>query len=95
MVISWTKGLFEREAPYCNIMDTGGSVTVSKFLRYSHLLLIRCKGEPPNPLERIVEHIEERKQDYGKFIQVNTSNKSPQEVVQKLMALFNKNVQQK
>ncbi|SLM31840.1 Shikimate kinase [Desulfamplus magnetovallimortis] len=44
--------------------------------------------ETQNPLERILELMEQRKKGYGQFHQIVTSNKSPEEVTQTITDLL-------
>jgi len=47
--------------------------------------------ESPNPMERIVELMQERKAGYGRFTQLITSGKSPAEVAGELLKIFHGN----
>jgi shikimate kinase len=44
--------------------------------------------EAPNPLQRIVELLQQREEDYARFPQMVTSGKSPDEVTQNLLGIF-------
>lgn len=47
--------------------------------------------EAPNPMGRIVELMKQRKEDYGRFPQIVTSEKSPDEVTRYLVGIFQAN----
>ncbi|MGD8765520.1 MAG: 3-dehydroquinate synthase [Desulfobacteraceae bacterium] len=47
--------------------------------------------EVPNPMQRIVELLQQREEDYGRFPQMVTSEKSPDEVTQNLIGIFQAN----
>ena len=49
----------------------------------------------PNPMERIVELMQQRKQDYGQFPQMVTSEKTPDAVTKNLVGLFQANPDQR
>jgi len=42
----------------------------------------------PNPKKRIVELMQERKEGYGQFLQIITSQKTPEEIAQKIITIF-------
>lgn len=42
----------------------------------------------PEPEKRILRLLEERKEGYGKFVQINTTGKSPETVCKEIMKLF-------
>ncbi len=43
--------------------------------------------DTPDPLGRIIELIQQREKSYSQFTQVNTSDKSPQEITQDLIRI--------
>jgi shikimate kinase len=47
--------------------------------------------EAPNPMQRIVELMRQRKSDYRRFPQMMTSEKTPEEVTRNLIAIFQAN----
>jgi 3-dehydroquinate synthase len=47
--------------------------------------------EVPNPMQRIVGLMQQREQDYGRFSQMVTSEKTPDEVTQNLIGFFQAN----
>jgi 3-dehydroquinate synthase len=49
----------------------------------------------PNPMERIVELMQQRQEDYGKFPQMVTSEKSPDAVTKNLVGIFQANPDQR
>jgi len=44
--------------------------------------------EAPNPMQRIVELMQQREEDYSHFIQMETSERTPDEVTRNLIAIF-------
>jgi shikimate kinase len=44
--------------------------------------------ETSDPMARIIELIQEREKSYSRFIQVNTSGRSPKEITEHLIAIF-------
>jgi shikimate kinase len=44
--------------------------------------------ETADPMARIIELIKEREKSYSRFIQVNTSGRSPNEITEHLIAIF-------
>ena len=44
--------------------------------------------EAPNPMHRIVELMQERKEGYGRFRQIVTSGKTPDEITRELIGIF-------
>jgi shikimate kinase len=46
----------------------------------------------PNPMQRIVELLHQRKEGYAQFTQIETTNKTPDVVIKKLLATFQSNL---
>ena len=47
--------------------------------------------EVPNPIERIIEIMQQREEGYGRFAQIVTSGKNPDEVALDLISIIQKN----